>query len=247
MKSKTFFILSVLLILVISSVQAQDLTEHAAGGTLDNAWMPLKNGTGSYNDNAVAVADGTAPDSDGYVVELYDRDSSYYGIAHACTTPTTWLDLSIDGYVYGYATQQNGANCQSGFSFRIDPLSDVLYARVLLNLPDTGGEVKVQSFNGASWDQQSFDIDNAWATTGWHRLVIDVGGTDHNEVSVSYDGNALGTKTLNYLQPGGVIESAGPIGCCVLHYGDPPSPVACYFDNILVYPGVSKVNDWGLY
>ena len=226
-----------------SFVAASDFEEHGTGGALDNTWVPL--GTLSYNDTVNVIADASAPDADGYVLEFFDRDNSYFGIANACTTDTAvWLDLTLDAWVYAHATAQNGANCQVGFLFRADPTVETKYARVLLNLPATAGEVKLQTYDGA-WTTETFDIDNAWATTGWHHLIIQVGGADHNEVTLTLDGHLLGTRTMPALGSAGTLAAAGPIGLSILHYNAAP-PIAVYYDNIRVNPD-TQVKDWAIY
>lgn len=243
MKGK-FLIAAVCMLLAVSAY-ATDFEEHASGGTLDNLWYILGPGT-NYNDAAAAVADASAPDGDGYVVELYDRDNSYYGIAAACTSETAWLDLTLDGWVYAYNTAQNSVNCQVGFIFRADRTSETMYARVLLNLPNTAGEVKIQTYTGA-WITETLDIDDSWATTGWHHVVIEVGGADHNEVTVTLDDHVLPTKTMAALGSAGGLAAAGQIGLSILHYSATP-PIPVLYDNIQVNPGSpSGIRDWTMY
>ncbi|HOE63357.1 MAG TPA: hypothetical protein PKW18_11360 [Candidatus Sumerlaeota bacterium] len=247
MKGRLLFTTAMILCLLLAvSAYAADFEEHATGGTLNNVWYKLGAGT-NFNDDVVAIADASAPDGDGYVLELYDRDNNYFGIAAACSSETPWLDLTLDGWVYAYNTPQNGVNCQVGFMFRADRMSETQYARVLLNLPKTDGEIKIQTYTGGSWGTEEIDIDDAWATTGWHHLVIEVGGVDHNEVTVTFDDHVLPTKTMAALGPGGGLADAGLIGLGILHYNAAP-PIPVLFDNIKVTASPpSGIKDWTMY
>lgn len=248
---KRNFLSVFLMVLFILSIAcfgfAYELEEHASGGTLDNEWIILGLGSGLYNDDVLPFAESTAPDADGYVLELSDRDKNYYGISGCCTTPTVWSNLTIDGYIYTTATLVDGAEPQSGFMFRVNPEVVTEYGRVILNLSNSAQEIKVQTYTGG-WSTESFDIDNAWATTGWHHVVVTVSGVDSDEVTVTYDGNLLGTKIMSDLAPGNTLEAAGPIGIQVVHFKDPaPDPTPFLFDNILVEAPPSKVKDWDMY
>ena len=94
---------------------------------------------------------------------------------------------------------------------------------------------------------EEIDIDDAWATTGWHHLVIEVGGVDHNEVTVTFDDHVLPTKTMAALGPGGGLADAGLIGLGILHYNAAP-PIPVLFDNIKVTASPpSGIKDWTMY
>ena len=231
---KIILLLGTILIL-ITPVYAVDFSEHATNGTLDEQWVHLgMDSAGNYNDDPVVVADGNAPDGDGYVIEFYDRDKNYFGIAGLSATPETWLDLTLQGYVYAYATPQEGSNVQAGYIFRASPEVETHYGRVLLNFPDTGGEIKLQTYTGA-WKTEIINIDDSLATEGWHQLIIDVSGEDHDQVGIFLDGIYIGTKTMSDLAPGGELEAAGTIGLSILHY-NPTNVVPVYFDAIEVNP-----------
>jgi len=154
------------LMFAVAPVQAQSFSEHGTGGTLDETWSYLEGGA-FYQDDIIVNASSAAPDADGYILEFYDRDLSYYGIAGISSTPEVWLDLNLKGWVYTYATPQNGSNVQPGLMFRADPTSSARYGRVLLQFAHATDKVKIQTYDGG-WDNHYFNIPDASATTGWH-------------------------------------------------------------------------------
>jgi len=230
--------------LLIAPAVAQDFAEHGSGGTLDETWVYLEGGF-NYQDDIIVSASSAAPDGDEYILEFYDRDQSFVGIAAISSTPELWLDLALAGWVYAYDTPQNGANVQTGLMFRMDPSSSTLYGRVFLNFADPAGEVKIQTYTGA-WDTRTFDIPDASATKGWHHLRIVVGGINHDLVTVILDGNEVVTEEqMPALSAGQPLEASGTIGLQVLHY-NPSSTVPCFFDAIKVNDP-SAVGEWREY
>jgi len=253
---RIILLLSFILLFLVGTLPALvEFTESVTGGTFSNTWNRLGSPDPSYDDDPVPAADASmpapTPEGDGWGIQFYDANNSYFGIAATYSGNTDdgqWIDLTLTGYVYAYATPQSGTNQQVGFFYRADETSSIEYGRVLLNLPDTAGEIKVQTYTGG-WDMQYIDLDNSLATTGWHQLKIVIGGVNHNEVTVYYDDMVTpkGTITNIALGPGQLLEKGGPIGCMILHYTAAP-PTPAYFDAITVEtptPAMSTV--WSLY
>lgn len=230
--------------LVIAPAVAQDFAEHGSGGTLDETWVYLGGGL-NYQDDIVVSASSGVGDGDGYILEFYDRDQSFVGIAAISSTPEVWLDLALEGWVYAYNTPQNGANVQTGLMFRMDPSSSTLYGRVFLNFADPTDKVKLQTYDGA-WDNHYFNIPDASATQGWHLLRIVVGGPDHDLVTVILDGHEVITQErCPDLSPGDTLAAAGTVGLQVLHY-NPSATVPCFFDGVTVND-FTRVDQWQQY
>jgi hypothetical protein len=254
---RIILLLSFILLFLVGTLPALiEFTESVTGGTLENTWNRLGSPDPSYDDDPVPIADASmpapTPEGDGWGMQFYDANNSYFGIAATYSGNTAddqWVDLTITGYVYAYATAQNGANQQVGLFYRADETSSVLYGRVLLNLPDdANGEIKVQTY-ASGWDTQYINLDNSLVTTGWHQLKIVIGGVDHNEVTVYYDDMVTpkGTITCAALGPTGLLSKGGPIGCMLLHYTAAP-PTPAYFDGITVEtPTIALSKVWSLY
>jgi len=253
---RIILLLSFILLFLVGTLPALiEFTESVTGGTLENTWNYLGGAGSSYDDDPVPVADASmpapTPEGDGWGIQFYDANNLYFGIAATYSGNTAddqWIDLTITGYVYAYATAQNGSNQQVGFFYRANETVIDSYGRVLLNLPETTDEIKVQTYTGG-WDTQTIDLDNSLATTGWHQLKIVIGGVSHNEVTVYYDDMVTpkGTITNIALGPGQALANGGPIGCMILHYAAAP-PTPAYFDGIIVEtltPAMSTV--WSLY
>ena len=171
---KLLLTLSTILLLAAGSVFADQWTEKATDGTLDQTWA-FNSTTG---DAKIEVVDSTASAWGSYVISF--RDSGYTGLTYLDGVLLTDYAIEADIYIIGPADAS--ANLYTGIGIKMASDATKYYRLVYRNSSSSdNGQIKLQGYDGSNWHisqkwNPGVDIDTL--QTGWHNFKIKVRGAD---------------------------------------------------------------------
>lgn len=234
---------------ISTTVFAQSIfTEDFESGSASTEWQAFFAG----EDMLAAVPMANAPEvlstGGNYVGWLQDVDTSYTGIALAIAGGSDMMDYSIEADVYCYVNHPDGS-AYTGLVIYADS-SIGTYIKMAADF-DAVPYPRIRLFNNRfnfstftySFDY-SFSADSIPggipASNGWHKMKVEVKtlNADSTAFWCYFDGQLLGTGPA--IDDGEDMMSSGKYGVYVFQNG---FPLPGYFDNIVVNPLVTSVED----